>query len=208
MPPDRKIKVIPEELRAYHQDLARDYIHSSTQDAYEEARKQDRTMVLHQWDLASEAEPRIINFRGPNGSMIIPYADLHERIVDSFEKDRDPELYGPTFIWEDVSISDAEELDSLPEGLREYWEESVLAFVLTYKLATPGRGVKQITYYSGAHFMKMLAERWMYVNSEEAPLKNDWSKPFIASGKAVNEGPAKLNGIFLPVFPKPIFSRN
>ena len=140
--------------------------------------------------------------------MIIPYADLHERIVDSFEEDRDPELYDPTFIWEDVSISDADQLDGLPEGLREYWGESVLAFVLTYKLATPGRSVQQITYYSGAHSMKMIAERWMYVNSEEAPLGNNQTKPFTASGKAVNEGPAKLNGIFLPVSPKPIFSRN
>lgn len=208
MSPDRKRDIVLEELAAYYQDHVRDNIYSRTQDAYEEAKKQDKTLVLHQWDLASGSEPRMINLRRPNGSIIVPYVDLHERIVDSFEKDRDPELYEPTFFWVDINISNAEELDSLPESLREYWGESVLAFVLTYKLTTPGRSVKQITYYSGAHSMKMIAERWMHVNSEETPLGNGWGKLFTPGNKTVNEGPAKINGIFLPVVPKTVFSRN
>lgn len=196
-----------EELTIEQQDWVRDHILSNIEDSYQQNQKQPGEHILKQWDLLSKRRPRVIGLKTKDESkvVIVPSADLSQRVVEVFKKDRDINHYMPTQSYEDIAVEDTAELDNLPA------DRMVLASILTYRLKpskSMQRSIRHIIYYSGSSSRMALAERWMLVNKAVVnPLDDMQFGPVKVSAEIeVNFG--KPMGILLPVNPGDVFSRN
>lgn len=196
-----------EELTIEQQDWVRDHILSDIEDFYQLNQKQPGEHILKQWDLLSRRRPRVIGLKTKDESkvVIVPFADLSQRVIGVFKKDRDINHYMPTQSYEDIAVEDTAGLDNLPA------DRMALTSILTYRLKPLGdmqRSIRHIIYYSGSGSQMALAERWVLENKVEVnPLDDSQFGPVKAKVPTdINFGEPR--GILLPVNSDGVFSRN
>ncbi len=195
-------KTTPEELTPYYQEGVRNFIAERFEDCYNFLKTRNSGGVLAQWDLATESEPRVISYKTRNSTVLVPYVDLDQRFLQVFAGDIE-EGTEMKVTAHDIFVNDETELDELHSNLREYWGQTLIGIVYSYKLKPGRKGdrfVKQITYYSGSHSMKMIAERWILEEENTDPLNDNLQFQNVKPKEPLSEtGGVVRKETFIPV---------